>query len=254
MRGERRISQSRAVLLAQALLFVCSGLLGGTAWAAVQYTTQFPLDECTFSASGRNLHFSIRPGDRLVLEGLDGGDLVHLQITVLNQTRQITFITEEGESLTVTARVVEEREWINDELIEVSRNYYARCTETNDIYYFGEDVDIFENGGVSHAGAWLAGQDGARPRLIMPGTFLLGSRYFQERAPGVALDRAEHVKMGLTVKTPAGTFKGCVEVLETTPLEPGATSIKRYCPEIGLVVDNKVKLVDFDVAGADGQD
>ena len=85
----------------------------------------------------------------------------------------------------------------------------------------------------------------------MPGRFLLGSRYFQEIAPGVALDRAEHVKMGLTVKTPAGTFEDCVEVLETTPLEPGATSVKRYCAEIGLVVDGVAKLVDFHIAGAD---
>ncbi len=69
MGRQRRTSQSRTLVLAQALLLACSGLLGGTAWAAAQYTTQFPLDECTFSATGRNLHFSIRPNDRLVLEG-----------------------------------------------------------------------------------------------------------------------------------------------------------------------------------------
>jgi len=56
---------------------------------------------------------------------------------------------------------------------------------------------------------------------------------------------------GLTLKTHAGTFKDSVEVKETTPREPGAVSIKRYCPEIGLVVDGGVKLVD--VAGADGE-
>jgi len=253
MRRQRRISQSSAVVVALALLLGGAGLLGGTAWAAVQYTTQFALDECTFSSTGRNLHFSIRPGDWLVLEGTEDGELVHLKITVLNQTRKITFVTEEGEPLTVYARVVEERESKGGKLMEVSRNFYARCVQTGDVFYFGEEVDIYDEEGeviVSHEGAWLTGQNGARPGLIMPGTFLLGSRYFQERAP-VAMDRAEHVKMGLTVETPAGTFKDCVEVLETTPLEPGATSIKRYCPEIGLVVDNTIKLADFDIAGAD---
>jgi len=167
---------------------------------------------------------------------------------------QITFVTKEGESLTVKARVVEEREWRNKELVEVSRNFYARCTQTGDIYYFGEDVDIYDRGViVSHDGTWLAGKGGALPGLIMPGTFLLGSRYFQELAPGVALDRAEHTRMGLTMKTLAGTFADCVEVLETTPLEPGAQSVKRYCPEIGLVMDNTVKLVEFDIAGADDE-
>lgn len=252
MRRQRRISRSGGAALVQAILLVCAGLLGGTAWAAVQYTTRFPVDECTFSSSGRNLYFSIRPGDRLVLEGTDDGDVVRLQITVLNQTRSITFLTEEGESLTVTTRVVEEREWKNGEIIEVSRNFFARCTQTGDIYYFGEDVDIYEDGViVSHAGAWRAGKDGARPGIIMPGTFLLGSRYFQERAPGVAMDRAEHLKMGLTLTTPAGTFRDCVEVVETTPLEPGSESIKRYCAELGLVVDNSLKLVEFRIAGFD---
>jgi hypothetical protein len=237
------------------VLLAGAGLLGGTAWADAAFTTQFPLDECTFSSSGRNLHFSIRPGDWLALEGTDEGQVVRVEILVLGETRPITFVTDERERLTVRTRVVEEREWIDGELVEVSRNFYARCQETGDIYYFGEDVDIYEGGVVvSHEGAWLAGQDRARPGLIMPGSFLLGSRYFQELAPGVALDRAEHARMKLTIRTPAGTFRDCVEVLETTPLEPGATSVKRYCPEIGLVVDDTVKLVDFSVAGADDED
>jgi hypothetical protein len=251
MRRQRRISQWGVVAATLAFL-LGGGLLAKPAWAASQYTTEFELDECTFSANGRNAHFSIRPGDKLVLEGLDDGEVVRVQIKVLNQTKKITFVDAEGESLTVWARVVEEREWKDGELVEVSRNYYARCVQTDDIFYFGEDVDIYEDGVVvSHDGAWLAGKNGALPGLIMPGRFLLGSRYFQEIAPGVAQDRAEHVKMGLTVETPAGTFDDCVEVLETTPLEPGATSVKRYCAEIGLVMDGVAELVDYNIAGAD---
>ena len=71
----------------------------------------------------------------------------------------------------------------------------------NDVFYFGEDVDIFENGTISHDGAWLAGVDDALPGLLMPGTFLLGARYFQEVASGVALDRSENVEMGLRMRT-----------------------------------------------------
>jgi hypothetical protein len=254
MRWQGRTSQSTAVVGLLVLLLASAGFLGGTAWADPQYTSQFPLDECTFSNKGGNLFFSIRPGDWLLLEGNDDGEDVRVQITVLNQTKRITFMDEEGESLTVYARVVEEREWIDDELVEVSRNYYARCMQTGDIYYFGEDVDIFEDGVVRHDGTWLAGKDTgegkARPGLIMPGTFLLGSRYFQEEASPVALDRAEHVKMGLTLTTPAGTFEECVQIKETTPLEPGV-SIKHYCAEVGLVMDGVVKLVQFHIAGFD---
>lgn len=256
MRRQRRISRTSAVVAALALLLAGAGPLAVTAGAVPQYTSRFALDDCAWSNSGRNQYFSIRPGDWLLLEGRDDGELVRVQITVLNQTKRITFTDVEGASLTVYARVVEEREWRNGELVEVSRNYFARCIQTGDIYYFGEDVDIYEDGViVSHDGTWLAGtntgQGAAQPGLIMPGTFLLGSRYFQEVAPGVALDRAEHVKMELTVKTPAGTFDECVEVKETTPLEPGSVSTKIYCAELGLVTDNAVKLVQFHIAGFD---
>lgn len=134
------------------------------------------------------------------------------------------------------------------ELVEVSRNYFARCRQTNAIYYFGEDVDIYEDGEiVSHDGAWRTGEGhpSAKPGLIMPGTFLLGSRYVQEIAPGIAEDQAENVAMGLKEHTRAGKFYNCVEVLETTPLEPGAESTKIYCPGVGLVVDDVAELVHF---------
>jgi hypothetical protein len=85
----------------------------------------------------------------------------------------------------------------------------------------------------------------------MPGTFLLGSRYAQEIAPGVAQDRAEHVAEGLEVETDAGTFRNCVEVTETTPLEPGAESTKVYCPRVGLVADNDLLLVEIGEAEED---
>jgi hypothetical protein len=116
------------------------------------------------------------------------------------------------------------------------------------VVYFGEDVDFYEDGEiVGHEGSWRAGVAGAAPGLIMPGTFLLGSRYYQEVAPGVAEDRAEHVAMGLDVEVEAGDFTHCVEVLETTPLEPGAESEKTYCPGVGLVVDGDLELVEFGI-------
>ena len=230
---------------------LCAALAApGPAWSAAQpFTTDFRLEDCTFSAEDRNAYFSLEPGDRLVLEGEEDGESIVLEITVLNATRAVTFTTARGKRLRVVTRVVEERESVDGELFEISRNYYARCRQTGEIYYFGEDVDFFEDGEiVDHAGAWLAGRGGAQPGLIMPATFLLGARYFQEVAPGVALDRAEHTAMGLTVSVPAGTFRDCVEVLETTPLEPGQ-GIKRYCPGIGLVEDASagLELVDFEL-------
>lgn len=103
-----------------------------------------------------------------------------------------------------------------------------------------------EGGTVSHECAWRAGEpdeDGlAEPGIIMPGTFLLGSRYYQELADGIALDRAEHAEMGLKITTPAGEFTDCVRIIGTTPLELGESE-KIYCPDVGLVTDGAVEPV-----------
>ena len=210
------------------------------------FTEDFRLEDCAFSDRGRNPYFSIEPGDQLVFEGDEDGEKLLLQITVLRDRQMIRFDAGDGEPVSVRTRVVEEREWVDGELVEVSRNFFARCTATGDIVYFGEDVDNYEDGEVAnHDGSWRAGTDGAVPGVIMPGTFLLGSRYFQEQAPGIALDRAEHVEMGLEVEVPAGTFEDCVEVEETSALEPGAESTKVYCPGIGMVQDDEALLVRY---------
>jgi hypothetical protein len=210
-----------------------------------EFTQDFRLEDCQFQSSGANPYFVLQPGHQLTLEGEDEGLALRVVITVLDETRGIVV---PGIGL-VTTRVVEEREWENEELIERSLNFFAVCAPTNDVYYFGETVDIFEpDGSVSHEGAWLAGKGGAAPGIIMPGTFLLGSRYYQELAAGIALDRAEHVESGLAAKTDAGNFKDCVRIIETSPLEPGSESEKVYCPGIGLVVDNEVTLTDFEAA------
>jgi hypothetical protein len=216
--------------------------------AKEQFTTDFRIEHCDFSDRGRNAYFSVEPGDQLVLAGEENGETVEVVITVLNETRRVVFETERGESLDVRTRVVEERESVDGELAEVSRNFFSRCQQTDEVYYFGEEVDIYEGGEiVSHTGAWLAGENGAQPGLIMPATYLLGSRYFQEIAPDVALDRAEHTASGFEITVEAGTFSDCVEVTETTPLEPGKKSVKVYCPGVGLTVDDVVELVQFDV-------
>ena len=47
---------------------------------------------------------------------------------------------------TVVTRIIAETEWVDGELVEESENYFARCEETDAVYYFGEDVTIYEDG------------------------------------------------------------------------------------------------------------
>ena len=219
-----------------------------TPLAAQEFTTDFDVERCTFASHGRqNPYFSLQPGDQVTLEGEDDGEEIKVEITVKRGTKTITFRTPDGATKTVRARVVEEKEWKDGELAEVSRNWFARCIETNDVFYFGESVDFYEDGRISgHGGSWQAGVNGAQPGIIIPARFLLGARYFQEIASeDEAMDRAENVEMGLTVTAAGETFEDCVKVRETSPLEPGGESFKVYCPGVGMVQDDEIVLTDF---------
>jgi hypothetical protein len=207
------------------------------------YTSEFRIKDCQFASTGSNPFFDLTPGRKTTFKGEEQNEKLDLTITVLEETESI----ELPDIGTIETRVIEERELVDGELKEVSRNFFAVCEKTNDVYYFGEEVQIFEEDGTtSNEGAWRAGVDEAKPGIIMPGTFILGARYFQEQAQGVALDRAEHTEEGLSVKTEAGEFENCVKISETTELEPGQTSEKTYCPEAGLVKDGPLELIQIE--------
>ncbi len=194
------------------------------------WTDDFSQEKSDLTATGRNPYFILEPGYVLVLEG--GGEQV--TITVLNDMKKV-----DG----VECRVVEERETKNGKLVEVSRNFFAISKRTNSVFYFGEEVDIYKSDKiVSHEGAWLSGEKGARFGLMMPGTPLLKGRHYQEIAPGVAMDRAEIVGLNETVTTPAGKFEKCLKVEETTPLNAKEKEFKFYAPGIGIVQDADLKL------------
>jgi hypothetical protein len=203
-----------------------------------QWTNDFSAEKDALASTGRNSYFVLEPGYQLVLEN----DKERLVITVLNETKVV-----DG----VETRVVEERETNDGQVIEVSRNYFAISKRTGNVYYFGEDVDIYKNGKVaSHDGAWLSGVDGARFGLMMPAVPLIGARYHQEVAPKVAMDRAEIASVTETFKTSAGEFKNCIKTKETTPLEPDVGQ-KHYAPGVGLVQDGALRLVRYGTSAAD---
>ena len=191
----------------------------------------FNLSERTLVPTGRNPYFILEPGFQIVLEG----KAEKVAISVLDET-----IVVDG----VKTRVVEEREWKNGQLAEVSRNFFAICEKTKDVFYFGEDVDVYEKGNVvGHSGAWRAGKDGAKPGMMMPGRPAVGMKHYQEVAPKVAMDRAEVVSLTERLKTPAGTFVNCLKTQETTPLDPAEKGHKTYAPGIGIIQDEDLLLV-----------
>lgn len=210
-----------------------------------EFTRDFDREHCTFVPFSDNPWFPLWPGYSVVLTGEeeDDGETIELEVilSVLTDTEMV-----DG----VLTRVVEERESEDGDLVEVSRNFFAECRETGAVWYFGEDVDDYEDGEiVGHGGAWRAGLDGATPGIQMPGTPLVGARFYQEVAPGVAEDRAEILARGVTVETPFATFDDALLVLDTDALDPGSPGDeKAYAPGVGLVVDEVLELVEVHAA------
>jgi len=212
------------------------------------YTYNFMTERCGgFSSTGTNPYFVLEPGFQLTYEGKERKHNLQLTITVLNETKPFIGLDLGGVALTdVETRVVEEREYRDGALAEVSRNYFAICNQTNSVFYFGEDVDIYDEEGhvFDHSGSWLAGVGVAKPGIVMPGVILVGAKYFQEVAPGIALDRAEILSMTEAVDTPAGAFLNCLKTKESSALERGVY-YKFYAPDIGLLTDGVLKLTKY---------
>lgn len=184
-----------------------------------------PIDPADFTDAVDNPLWPLVPGTRYVYQS---GDET-IEVTVTDDTKQI---------LGISTIVVHDVVSVGDEIIEDTYDWYAKDAAGN-VWYFGEDTKEYEDGGlVSTAGSWEAGVDGARPGIVMhavqPET---GSPYRQEYYACEAEDMAEVVSLSEAVTVPFGSFDGCLQILEFTPLEPGVNEYKYYAPGVGLVLE-----------------
>jgi hypothetical protein len=182
--------------------------------------------------------FSPMPvGQRLILEGEEDGVPVRVEITVLDETEEVAG---------VTTRVVEERDFEDDELIEIFRNFLAQAPDGT-VCYYGEDVDIFEDGQViSHQGQWRAGEGNNQAGILMPAEPAVGQVFAIEGAPGIAEDRAEIIAIGEAVTVPAGMFDNTLRLVERNPLD-GDEGEKVFANGTGLIVDEAAELTEVAV-------
>jgi hypothetical protein len=213
------------MLLAAVSLLMGAANGGGKKGVSQEWQRVFDVNKADLADTGRNTYFILEPGYKLHFK--HGKET--LVITVLNETKVV-----DG----VTTRVVEERETSKGQLGEISRNYYAIDRKTKAVYYFGEDVDNYKDGKVdNHEGSWLAGVNGNKFGLMIPAKPKVGEKFYQEQAPGVAMDRSEIVSITEKMKTPAGTYEKCLHAKDSSDLESG-TSEKWYAPGVGLIKDD----------------
>lgn len=205
--------------------------LGSAAQPRDPFVREFSVAAGELASSGRNPYFVLEPGYKTTFAAGDE----QLTITVLNETKIV-----DG----VETRVIEERETKGGAPVETSRNYFAISKRTRDVYYFGEDVDVYRNGKIAgHEGAWRSGVGGARFGLMMPGVPVVGAKYYHEIAPNVAMDRAQILSMTDRRMSRGIMYSSVMKVEETTPLEPRHREYKWYVPGLGLIADGTLELV-----------
>jgi hypothetical protein len=129
----------------------------------------------------------------------------------------------------VPCRILEETAFEGGQLVEVSRNFFAQADDGT-VYYFGEIVDIYEDGVVtSHEGSWLVGgptlpsdptdtADAPAPTVFMPATPELGDIFKQEDLFPTVDETDQVIAVDRTVRVEAGRFKGTIKILESSQL------------------------------------
>ena len=149
----------------------------------------------------------------------------------------------------VDVRVVRDREYDGERLIEDTEDWFAQDNEGN-VWYFGEATAECRDGTITtRAGEWQAGVDGAQPGIVMLAAPRVGDYYRQEFYRGRAEDVARVRELGATVTHEDTTYRDVIVTEDFTALEPGQLEHKMYAPGVGLVQEGPaggvaVRLVD----------
>jgi len=198
-----------------------------------------------FTTQITNPYFSMPIGKKMVYEAITEDGIEKIETLIPGWTKEIVGV----ETLVFWDRV-----YLDGELIEDTRDYIAQDKEGN-VWYFGENVDNYVDGLLTHHhGAWIGGVDGAFPGIWMKANPKVGDEYRQEYYKGEAEDLGRVDAIDESVTTPAGTFTGCIKIFEWTPLE-SATGYKYHSKVAGGTVleeedGERVELIELDLEGA----
>ena len=203
-------------------------------FAAARFTNPTEID---------NPLFPLAPGTTWTYLGETADGTERTVVEVLDETREV-----DG----VTVRVVRDRVFLDDVLVEDTHDFYSQDDDRN-VWYMGEETDDYSydsNGelvDISHQGSWEAGLDVAnlgaiaRPGYQMKVSPSPGDAYHQEYYAGEAEDRGEVVALDVPVTLTDGTTYTCVQIRDINRFNPGGDEYKYYAPSVGLVVEEPVE-------------
>ncbi len=164
-----------------------------------------------------------------IIEGSEAGKKTRVERTAMpDKHRTFTINGKEVDTL-----IVEDRAFEDGKLAEVALDYFAQ-DDNGTVYYFGEDVDEYQNGKItSHEGSWLLGKDTPVPGVLFLAHPKVGSKFNSEDVSKEISEADEVISVSETVTVPAGTFKDCVKTKEVCG--DGSVEYKYYAKGVGVV-------------------
>ena len=235
-------------------LFACSA---GVAQAvsigpAEQYNPQVNPKDFTINIT--NPYFALPIGKKMVYEAKTPDGMERIEVVVPGWTKTV---------MGVETLVFWDRVYLNGVLKEDTRDYLAQH-KNGDLWYFGEHVDDYLNGKLKdHSGAWIAGENGAKPGIWMLANPQVGDEFRNEYYAGEAEDISKIISVNETVTVPKDTFTGCVKTFDWSPISThtankyfckqiGGTALEVELPSVNHKVAERGELVQTDLKGAFG--
>ena len=169
--------------------------------------------------------FPISTLAQVIQVGAEAGAPLRHEVTLLPRTKTIPWNGRQVE--TVVSQFMGYRD---GRIIEVAQDYFAQADDGS-VWYFGENVDNYENGVVvDHEGTWLAGRDGP-PGMIMPAAPRVGDVYRPENIPDLVFEEVTVQAVDERVDGPNGAVDGALLVRER--LLDGTLEDKVFAPGFG---------------------
>ena len=219
-----------AIIIALNLILINNFFYNNEGSEKIQVTEEAynpQINPADFSTKASNRYLTFTPGTTYTYEGKTEEGTERTEVYVTNNIKNV---------MGVNVVEVRDRVYLDNELIEDTKDWYAQDKYGN-VWYFGEDSKEIIDGKISSTkGSWVAGYYGAQPGIVMKANPKVGDVYRQEYYPNEAEDMGEVVALGVSIKVKYGAFSDCLQTKDINPLEPGDEEYKYYCPEVGGVV------------------
>jgi hypothetical protein len=173
--------------------------------------------------------FPMKPGTQWIYEGdtEDAGQVIPHQviITITDYTKVIA---------DVRTVVTWDQDFSAGELVETELAFFAQDNDGN-VWRLGEYPEVYEEGRLVEAPAWITGLKGARAGIIMPAEPQLGApSYSQGWGPAVGFtDRGLVDQVDQQICVPLDCYENVLVIAEFSREEPDAFQLKYYANGVG---------------------